>query len=92
MSRKLSTEARLLDWIDQAPIDVVVSIMGIANARMKARMKQAQPAQTRVVRKSKAGTVLTELASTLSGGKSLKTDASPASHATAFPGGEVRSA
>jgi len=59
MARKISTEARLLDWIDTAPIEVVVSIMGIANARVKARVKQAQPTPARVIRKSKVAEAAT---------------------------------
>ena len=43
MSRKLSLEARLLDWIDTAPIEVVSSIMGIASARAKARLHKESP-------------------------------------------------
>lgn len=44
MAKRISTEARLLEWIDTAPIEVVSSIMGIASARVKARVKASQPA------------------------------------------------
>jgi len=39
MGKKISAEAKFLEWVDQAPIEVVQSIMSVANARMKARMK-----------------------------------------------------
>ena len=60
MARKISTEARLLEWIDTAPIEVVNSIMSIANARVTARVKASAPAiaprvvKHRAVRKTNA--------------------------------------
>jgi len=54
VSKRISTEARLLDWIDSAPIEVVVSIMGIANARVKVRVRKEQPQPVARTRKSKA--------------------------------------
>lgn len=62
MSKRISTEARLLDWIDSADIAVVVSIMSIANARVKARVKQSQPAPARVIRKPKVAEAATATA------------------------------
>lgn len=51
--KRISTEARLLDWIDEAPIEVVTSIMNIATSRVKARVKAAQPASSPRVTKRK---------------------------------------
>jgi hypothetical protein len=56
MSKRLSTEAKLLDWIDTAPIEVVTAIMGIATARWKARVRKEQPQPAATKRKSKTGT------------------------------------
>lgn len=44
MSKRISTEAKFLAWIDTAPVEVVTSIMSIATARAKARTKAEQPA------------------------------------------------
>lgn len=46
MPKRLSVEAKLLQWIDEAPLAVVESIMGIASARVKARVRASQPAST----------------------------------------------
>jgi hypothetical protein len=51
--KRISTEARLLDWIDTAPIEVVVSIMSIAQARVKARVRKEQPSPVAKARKAK---------------------------------------
>lgn len=56
MARKISTEARLLQWIDEAPLEVVSSIMGIASSRVKARVKASQPAPAARVAKRKTNT------------------------------------
>ena len=78
MARKISTEARLLEWIDTAPIEVVSSIMGIANARVKARVKAASPTPAaRAMRK-----YVTK----------KKTNAHAPSAATTFPGDAVTGA
>ncbi len=57
MSKRISTEARLLDWIDTAPIEVVVSIMSIASTRVKARVRKEQPQPIARTRKSKQGSL-----------------------------------
>ena len=59
--KRIGTEARLLDWIDQADIKIVTTIMAIANARVKARVKQSQPTQPAKPRKSKPAIELTDV-------------------------------
>lgn len=44
MSKRISLESRMLDWIDTAPLPVVQSIMSITVARLKARTKAEMPA------------------------------------------------
>lgn len=51
MSKRVSIEAKFLDWLEQAPLSTVESIMGIASARVKARRKAEQPAAVPRVRK-----------------------------------------
>ena len=61
MAKRISTEARLLDWIDSADIAIVTTILGIANARVKARVRKEQP-QVVKVRKPRVGGVNTATA------------------------------
>ena len=53
MSKRQSIEAQFLNWIDTASVEVVQSIMGIANARLKARTKSTNPLAPRKVRADK---------------------------------------
>jgi hypothetical protein len=53
MSKKISTEARFLAWVDEAPLEVVQSIMGIANSRLKQRIQASKPVDVRKTRADK---------------------------------------
>jgi hypothetical protein len=76
MSKRISTEARLLEWIDSADLAVVTSIMSIATQRVKTRVKATMPVltPTPLIRKPRR--------------KKTNAVASSAS-ATSFPAGEV---
>lgn len=55
MAKRVSTEAKLLEWVDTAPLDVVVAVTGIAFARVKARLKaeRGEQVKAKVVKKPK---------------------------------------
>jgi hypothetical protein len=46
MSRRESAESKFLSWIDTAPLEVVSSIMGIANARVKKRVQASKQSKS----------------------------------------------
>jgi len=56
MSKRQSTESKLLDWVENGQLDAVRAVMAIADVRLKARIKASQPAPERKARTDKKRT------------------------------------